>query len=88
MHGPIKVKFPNNTSKWQIGFNSAFKGLKEMGAIIMYETGNQGKGRGLFSCGSVQVLWPSVVNMLCFEDKESFEILLALDFYLCNICTQ
>jgi hypothetical protein len=28
MHGPINVKSPNNTSKWQIGFNSAFKGLK------------------------------------------------------------
>jgi hypothetical protein len=28
MHGPIKVKSPNNTSKWQMGFNSAFKGLK------------------------------------------------------------
>jgi hypothetical protein len=27
MHGPIKVKFPNNSSKWQMGFNSAFKGL-------------------------------------------------------------
>jgi hypothetical protein len=27
MHGPINVKSPNNTSKWQIGFNSAFKGL-------------------------------------------------------------
>jgi hypothetical protein len=27
MHGPMKVKFPNNTSKWQIEFNSAFKGL-------------------------------------------------------------
>jgi hypothetical protein len=27
MHGPINVKFPNNTSKWQMGFNSAFKGL-------------------------------------------------------------
>jgi hypothetical protein len=26
--------------------------------------------------------------MMCFEDKEAFEILLALDFYLCNICTQ
>ena len=28
MHGPINVKYPNNTSKWQMGFNSAFKGLK------------------------------------------------------------
>jgi hypothetical protein len=27
MHGPINVKFPNNISKWQMGFNSAFKGL-------------------------------------------------------------
>jgi hypothetical protein len=27
MHGPIKVKSPNNTSKWQKEFNSAFKGL-------------------------------------------------------------
>jgi hypothetical protein len=28
MHGPIKFKSPNNISKWQLGFNSAFKGLK------------------------------------------------------------
>jgi hypothetical protein len=27
MHGPIKVKSPNNISKWQMKFNSAFKGL-------------------------------------------------------------
>jgi hypothetical protein len=29
MHGPINVKSPNNISKWQMGFNSAFKGLTE-----------------------------------------------------------
>jgi hypothetical protein len=28
MHGPMNVKFPNNTNKWQMEFNSAFKGLK------------------------------------------------------------
>jgi hypothetical protein len=28
MHGPINVKSPINTIKWQMGFNSAFKGLK------------------------------------------------------------
>jgi len=28
MHGPINFKSPNNTSKWQMGFNSALKGLK------------------------------------------------------------
>jgi hypothetical protein len=27
MHGPINVKSPNNISKWQMGFNSAFTGL-------------------------------------------------------------
>jgi hypothetical protein len=27
MHGPMNVKFPNNISKWQMEFNSAFKGL-------------------------------------------------------------
>jgi hypothetical protein len=27
MHGPINVKSPNNTSQWQMEFNSAFKGL-------------------------------------------------------------
>jgi hypothetical protein len=29
MHGPINVKSSNNTSKWRMGFNSAFKGLTE-----------------------------------------------------------
>jgi hypothetical protein len=28
MHGPMNVKSSNNTSKWQMGFNSAFKWLK------------------------------------------------------------
>jgi hypothetical protein len=27
MHAPINVKSPNNISEWQMGFNSAFKGL-------------------------------------------------------------
>jgi hypothetical protein len=31
MHGPINVKSPNNISKWQMGFNSAFKGLISTG---------------------------------------------------------
>jgi hypothetical protein len=30
MHGPMNVKFPNNTSKWQMEFNSEFKGLSQM----------------------------------------------------------
>jgi hypothetical protein len=35
MHLPINVKSPNNISKWQMGFNSAFKGL--MWAGVPYE---------------------------------------------------
>jgi hypothetical protein len=31
MHGPINVKSPNNIGKWQIGFNTAFKGLNDGG---------------------------------------------------------
>jgi hypothetical protein len=37
MHGPINFKSPNNTSKWQIGFNSAFKGLRRI-TTLMVET--------------------------------------------------
>jgi hypothetical protein len=33
MHLPINVKSPNNISKWQMGFNSAFKGLKTLGFV-------------------------------------------------------
>jgi hypothetical protein len=28
MHGSINVKSPNNPSRWQMRFNSAFRGLK------------------------------------------------------------
>jgi hypothetical protein len=28
MHVPINVKSPNNINNWQIGFDSAFKGLR------------------------------------------------------------
>jgi hypothetical protein len=34
MHGPVNVKSPNNTSKWQMGFNSAFKGLSQLSRFI------------------------------------------------------
>jgi hypothetical protein len=33
MHGPIKVKSPNTINKWQMGFNSEFKGLKIKKAV-------------------------------------------------------
>jgi hypothetical protein len=33
MHGPINVKSPNNITKWQMGLNSAFKGLMKIEKI-------------------------------------------------------
>jgi hypothetical protein len=30
MHVPINVESPNNISKWQMGINSAFKGLMKL----------------------------------------------------------
>jgi hypothetical protein len=43
MHGPINVKSPNITSKWHMGFNSAFKGLKRLYEPVTVV----GKGEGL-----------------------------------------
>jgi hypothetical protein len=48
MHLPINVKSPNNISKWQMGFNSVFKGLKFV-SVLASEDGsstnkNEGKG--------------------------------------------
>jgi hypothetical protein len=40
MHGPINVKSPNNTSKWRMGFNSAFKRLNPNVTTIMSGHGN------------------------------------------------
>jgi hypothetical protein len=34
MHGPINVKSPNNISKWQMGFNSAFKVLMHVNGFL------------------------------------------------------
>jgi hypothetical protein len=53
MHGPINVNSPNNTSKWQMGFNSAFKGLTTRWSAVAREPAVLGrcfpfkKGHGL-----------------------------------------
>jgi hypothetical protein len=53
MHGPIKVKSPNNASKWQMGFNSAFKGLSTKVNIYFWPHTGSWKG-------PVQVKGPEV----------------------------
>jgi hypothetical protein len=40
MHGHINVISPNNTSKWQVGFNSAFKGLIFKVFLALHMRGN------------------------------------------------
>jgi hypothetical protein len=37
MYGPINVKSPNNTSKWQMGFNSAFEGLMLLRCSVVFD---------------------------------------------------
>jgi hypothetical protein len=46
MHRPINIKSPNNTSKWQMGFNLAFKGLRASGFTLECG-GSSVVGRGL-----------------------------------------
>jgi hypothetical protein len=46
MHGPINVKSPNNTSKWQMGFNSAFNGLNSKSRRFTLQTGNEKQRSG------------------------------------------
>ena len=56
MHGPINVKSPNNTSKWQMGFNSAIKGLKE-------ESTNTCPERTQVTTVELRVLVTAVINI-------------------------
>jgi hypothetical protein len=37
MHVPINFKSPDNTSKWQMRFNSAFKGLILLRTLLFPE---------------------------------------------------
>jgi hypothetical protein len=48
MHGPMNVKFLNNTSKWQMEFNSAFKGLKLFTATLNFSDDGSGRKIILF----------------------------------------
>jgi hypothetical protein len=40
MHGPINLKSPNNINKWQMGFNSAFKGLTNTEKYYFFRESN------------------------------------------------
>jgi hypothetical protein len=57
MHGPINSKSPNDTSKWQMGFNSAFKGLNSFSPHV--ET------KQICSSFQITVMLLKVVEKLC-----------------------
>ena len=48
MHGPINIKSPNNTSKWQMGSNSAFKWLKANSRSAVTDIVTQTRGINSF----------------------------------------
>jgi hypothetical protein len=49
MHVLINVKSSNNISKWQVGFNSAFKGLKGREKERLSVSELDGTGSGTFT---------------------------------------
>jgi hypothetical protein len=54
MQVPINVKSPNNISKWQMEFNSAFKGLMFKYFVLVYNTLFIYTGKNILDvCGSV-----------------------------------
>jgi hypothetical protein len=58
MQVPINVKSPNNISKWQMGFNSAFKGLMLYREIIAV-------------CSQIQT---KHINALCGQNVEFLNV--------------
>jgi hypothetical protein len=77
MHVPMNVKSPKNISKWQMGFNLAFKGLKNAFRVVFWDHG--------ILClkpvppGSVQTLYSDtpgaffVPKCVCVSNTPDFE---------------
>jgi hypothetical protein len=65
MHGPINVKSSNNISEWQMGFNSAFKGLNMVvNNIVCYKAGNVGECWLLKKDSTPQCLISGIISYL------------------------
>jgi len=68
MPGPINVKSPNNISEWQMGFNSAFKGLTEVTDISLH------LGNVIFLFGRGETIWTTQSQRTWFLcDKQTKE---------------
>jgi hypothetical protein len=91
MHGPINVKSPNNTSKWQMGFNSAFKGLRNTIHAVKVNVILLNKRQYLFptKCQTTQMTITMVFSLLvppeeCQVNRSGF---VSCHFHIQNIST-
>jgi hypothetical protein len=75
MHGPINVKSPNNIAKWQMRFNSAFKGLtgrsksyvpQFFSALLPDHIQNTVRGQKVLRCLLLNVLYSPVHFSILF----------------------
>jgi hypothetical protein len=64
MHLPINVKSPNNISKWQMGINSAFKGLKNSWQFCLHPY-----SEWILICNAACSLWLSCLKRHCLRNK-------------------
>jgi hypothetical protein len=69
MHRPINVKSPNNTSKWQMGFNSAFKELR-----IFLESGGSRFFLNLVPCTLLRGVTSCTTEILEYKPADVREI--------------
>jgi hypothetical protein len=70
MHLPMNVKSPNNIKKWQMGFNSEFKGLTNIFYVKLFN-----KSKNYSFSEFVQVIRRKRILPIC-----------RLLFYVINVC--
>jgi hypothetical protein len=89
MHGPINVKYPNNTSKWQMGFNSAFKRLIFISLLPFQPL--YGPPAGIFhfgvpnmrvTCSTPPIILYITVQPICGADYK-----LWISLHACDYCS-
>jgi hypothetical protein len=64
MRVPINVKPPNNTSKWQMGFNLAFKGLIQRVPSVHYIGSDSGSSTAITLVPAVVETFLTPINLV------------------------
>jgi hypothetical protein len=67
MHVPVNVKSPNNISKWQMGFNSAFKGLNCFAIPLLFYVVSATAETHHISCDELSDSLLISVHALCYR---------------------